>query len=442
MRNSVVSLKHLDWGAIGLYFLLVVIGLINVNSSGYAGEDLPFYSMSTSSGKQLMWLGLSIFVGIFILLLESPFIKKGAYGFYAVVIFMLLAVLFFPEKNGQKSWFGIGDYGIQPSEFAKTATALALAKFLSTINIKIQNFNDRLRAFAIIAIPCVFIVLQPDPGTLLVFCSFVFVLYREGLSGNILMFSLLAIVLSILTILVKNTHIELPLVNDLIQGHFVIILVLWMIGLLIAFVIKNFINRRERKQAYVVLISGFIAAASFVFVVDYSYDHILKDHHRNRIELFLGLDEDPDGKDYNRNRAMASVGSGGFAGKGYKQATLANAKQGHVPEQTTDFAYCTWSEEFGFLGSAGIVIIFMVFLTKIILIAERQRSQFTRIYAYSVAGIFFLHFMINIGMIIGLAPVIGIPLPFISYGGSSLLSFTILLFVLIRLDNERMEVLR
>lgn len=442
MRNKPLNIWNIDWGLVLIYLALVVVGLINVNSSGWRGEDIPFYSLSASSGKQLMWFGLSLIVGMVILLLETSFIRNGAYIFYIIVLLMLIAVLFFPEKNGQKSWFGFGDYGIQPSEFAKTATALALARFLSTINIKLQNFGDRLRAASIILLPCIFILLQPDPGTLLVFTCFVFVLYREGMSGNILMLAMLALVLSVLTILVKNTHIELPLIKDMVQGHYVIILVMWIIAMLIAFLIKNFVNKRERKRSYTRLITGFIAAASFVFVVNYTYDNILKDHHRTRIELYLGLEEDPDGEDYNRNRAMTAVGSGGLWGKGYHQATLANAVHGHVPEQTTDFAYCTWSEEFGFVGSVGIVMLFMLFLVKVISIAERQRSQFTRIYAYSVAGIIFLHFTINIGMIVGLAPVIGIPLPFISYGGSSLLAFSVLIFVLLRLDSERMEVLR
>ena len=442
MRTNPVSIRSFDWVLVALYMALVIVGLINAHSSGYRGEDVPFHSLSSTSGKQLMWLGVSLFVGAFILLLETNFIRNSAYPFYAIVLLMLVAVLFFPAINGQRSWFGYGSFGIQPSEFAKTATALALAKYLSTINIKIQNMSDRLYAFGLILAPCVLIVLQPDAGTLLVFTSFVFVLYREGLQGNILMYTLLAIVLGVLTILVKNTHIELPMVNDLLQGHYVIILVLWLLGMFVAFLIKNFVSKRGRRQAYVTLLTVFITSSSFVFSVDYAYDHVLKDHQRTRIELYLGIQEDPDGEDYNRNRAMAAVGSGRLMGKGYHQATLANAKHGHVPEQTTDFAYCTWSEEFGFVGSTGIIILFIIFLVKIISVAERQRSQFTRIYAYGVAGIFFLHFMINIGMVIGLAPVIGIPLPFISYGGSSLLSFSILLFILIRLDSERMDVLR
>jgi len=442
MRDNLLPIKNIDWSIILLYGLLVTIGLINVNSSGFKGDELSFFSFAAPSGKQLVWLGISLFFGVFIMLLELPFIKSGTYIFYGITLVMLLAVLFSKEINGQRSWLGIGEFGIQPSEFAKTATALALARFLSTINIKIQNSKDRLMAAGIILLPCFFIILQPDAGTLLVFSSFIFVLYREGMSGNIIMFSALGVVLSVLTILVKNTHVELPLIKDLLQGHYVIILVVWLICMLVAFIIKNFVARRERKSSYLLLLTSFIVASSFVFTVNYTYDNILKKHQKVRIELFLGLIEDPDGDDYNRNRAMAAVGSGNFSGKGYQKATLANAKYEHVPEQTTDFAYCTWSEEFGFIGSAGVVVIFMFFLAKLIFVAERQRSQFTRIYAYAVAGIFFIHFMINIGMIVGLAPVVGIPLPFISYGGSSLLSFSILLFILVRLDCERMDVLR
>jgi len=420
----------------------VLINLLNSHSSGYYGESVSFFNPDTQSGRQFIWFGVSIIAAIFIILLERSFIKNSAYIFYGVIMLMLIAVLFFPPINGQKSWFGYGSFGIQPSEFAKTATALALARFMSTINIKIQNRQDTIRALLFLLAPCILIFLQPDAGTLLVFLGFVFVLYREGLSGNILMLTLLAIILSVLTIFVKDAVVELPLIGADVAGHFMIIIVVVIISLAIAFIIRNFIQKRERRRAYVLLITGLVMSSSFIMVVDYAYESVLQDHQRTRIELTLGMREDPDGEDYNRNRAMAAVGSGKLTGKGYKEATLANAKHGHVPEQTTDFAFCTWSEEWGFIGSSAVVILFVVFLIRIIGIAERQRSQFSRIYAYSVAGIFFMHFMINIGMVTGIAPVIGIPLPFISYGGSSLLSFTVLLFILLRLDSERMEVLR
>ena len=442
MRSNKVTIRSFDWTIILLYLAMTMIGLINAHSSGYYGDSVSFFNPDTQSGRQFIWFGVSIAAAVFIILLERSFIKNSAYIFYGIIMLMLVAVLFFPPINGQRSWFGYGSFGIQPSEFAKTATALALARFMSTINIRIQNRRDTARAILLLLAPCILIYLQPDAGTLLVFLGFVFVLYREGMSGNILMLTLLAIVLGVLTIFVKDSQVLLPLINMEISGHFMIILVLLFIGLAIAFIIRNFIQKRDRRRAFILLISGMVMAIAFILVVSYTYEKILKDHQRTRIELTLGMLEDPDGQDYNRNRAMAAVGSGQLTGKGYKQATLANAKHGHVPEQTTDFAFCTWSEEWGFIGSAAVVILFVIFLVRIVGIAERQRSQFSRIYAYSVAGIFFMHFMINIGMVTGIAPVIGIPLPFISYGGSSLLSFSVLLFILLRLDAERMEVLR
>lgn len=439
-RRSILSAP--DWSMILLYLLFVFIGLLNIYSSSYSEAHPGLLDFGTNSGKQVLWIGISLVIAVFILLLESSFLKNLSWIYFGVVVFMLVAVMFFPPIKGARSWFGFGSVGIQPSEFAKSAVALALAKYLSDIGTRMQDFRTRLNAGLIIIVPALLIMIQPDPGTTLVFAGFTLVLYREGISGNILMFGVLAIVLAILTIFAKEWSIEFPLMDKPAPGQFMIILVLWIISMIVAFGIRTFVRKRYRRQPYVLLMTAFMACSSYVLVVDYSYDNILKDRHRDRIELFLGLKEDPDGEDYNRNRAMAAVGSGGWSGKGYKQAILASANLGHVPEQSTDFAYCTLSEEWGWIGSSTVVVLFVVFLIKIISVAERQRSQFSRIYGYGVAAIFFMHFMINIGMTIGLAPVIGIPLPFISYGGSSLLAFTVLLFILIKLDSDRKEILR
>lgn len=434
------SIAQIDKLLILIYLLLVGIGLMNIYSSSYKPGHELIFDLGMEYGKQLAWIGVSILAGFFILLLDGSFIRKQSYVLYGIVFFMLVAVLFFPPIKGARSWFGWGSVGIQPSEFAKITVSMAIAQYLSNINIRIQDFKSRVMVLAIITLPAGLILLQPDPGTLLVFVSFVLVLYREGLSGNILLISLLTIVLGLLTIFFRAT--EVNVLGSKMPGLYMIFMVILLFSIIVFFLIRLFVYKRDRKRYMGRLLFFLVLANGFIYGVNYTYDHILKDRHRNRLELFLGLKEDPDGKDYNRNRAMAAVGSGGFAGKGYRQATLANAQHGHVPEQSTDFAFCTLSEEFGFAGSSLVIVLFMLFLFRIVIIAERQRSAYTRIYAYCVAGIFFFHFMINVGMTIGFAPVIGIPLPFFSYGGSSLLAFTILLFILIRLDAERMEVLR
>ncbi len=440
MRRSEPVISRIDWSLIVIYILLVGFGLLNIYSSSFQPNHPSIFDFSMEYGKQMGWIAVSIILGGLILLMEGSFIRTQAYVVYGVVIFMLVAVLFFPPIKGARSWFGWGSVGIQPSEFAKIAVSLVLARYLSTINIRIQDTRTRLNVLALIAVPAGLIVLQPDPGTLLVFVSFVLVLYREGLSGNMLLISMLSAVLGLMTVFFRST--SLNVLGADVSGIFAILSIVVLFGLVVFLLIRLFVYKRDRKRYLFRLFVGLVLAVGFIFSVDYAYDSVLEDRHRTRIELFLGLQEDPDGKDYNRNRAMAAVGSGGFSGKGYRNATLANAQHGHVPEQSTDFAFCTLSEELGFLGSFLVIILFMALLFRIIIVAERQRSSFTRIYAYCTAGIFFFHFMINIGMTIGFAPVIGIPLPFFSYGGSSLLAFTALLFILVRLDAERMDVLR
>ena len=414
--------------------------MVNIYSSSYNPDNPSPFDFSMPYGKQFGWAMMSFLTAGIILLVDGNFIRKQAYVSYGIVLFMLVAVLFFPPIKGARSWFGWGSVGVQPSEFAKIATSLALAAYLSSINIKTSNFKNRLTILGLIGLPAILVLVQPDPGTLLVFVSFVLVMYREGLSGNILLFVLFSVILAILTVFFRGSTVDV--FGNEVPALLFIATVLMIIGGLVFTAIRLFVYKRDRRRYTVRLLLALGIANGFMFATDYAYDHVLKDRHRNRIELFLGLDEDPDGKDYNRNRAMAAVGSGGFSGKGYLNATLANARFKHVPEQNTDFAYCTLNEELGFLGGVSVVILFMALLFRIIVVAERQRSSFTRIYAYSVAGILFFHFMINIGMTIGLAPVIGIPLPFFSYGGSSLFSFTILIFILVRLDSERMDVLR
>ena len=294
----------------------------------------------------------------------------------------------------------------------------------------------------ILGIPCVLVLLQPDAGTFIIFTSFILVLYREGYAGNMLLFMVIAIIIAVITLLVADSSFELPLTDIKLSGKAGIIITLVVLVGIFALLIKNFILKRNRKSLYKSLFGSLLVAVIFVNFIEVGYSNILQSHQKVRIDLLLGKIDDPDGDGYNINRAKAAIGSGGFIGKGYKQATLANAHQKHVPMQSTDFIFCTWSEERGFIGSFLLVSLYTFLLLKIVVIAERQRSHFTRVYAYCVGSIFFYHFLINVGMAIGLAPVIGIPLPFFSYGGSSMMSFSVLIFILIKLDSERKIVLQ
>jgi rod shape determining protein RodA len=459
MRHS--SITSIDWVLVGIYLLLVSLGLSNIYSSVYDPAHPSLFDLSTEYGKQTMWIGISVFLGMAVLLLDASFIIKNAYIIYAVTMLLLLFVLFTKPVNGAKSWFGFGGVGIQPSEFAKVGVSLALARYLSmtsilkkkrsqsTYNFSIGGIFGRFSNFAklysklllIIGIPSILVLLQPDAGTFIVFTSFLLVLYREGYAGNIILFGLVAVIIAVITLLVADNSFFLPFTKIKLSGKFGIFIFIMVFGAISALLIKNFVLKRNRKTLYKALIGSLIVSIIFINFVEVGYSSILQKHQKERIDLLLGKIDDPDGKGYNINRAKAAIGSGGFKGVGYKQAKLANSHQKHVPMQSTDFIFCTWSEERGFIGSASLVILFMVLLIKIINVAERQRSTFSRTYAYAIAGIIFYHFMINVGMAIGLAPVIGIPLPFFSYGGSSMMSFTIMIFILIKLDSENKNML-
>ena len=464
MTRNYSLTKEMDWTLFGLYLIMVVLGIGNIYSASY-NEDAPFLlDITQNYGKQTMFFGISLFLGFIIFLLDSNFIRKSTGIIYGVVLAMLIMVLFTTPINGARSWFGVGGFGIQPSEFAKISTALALSAYVSKVNIKLQDKKSVLIANLIMLLPMVFIALQPDAGTVVVFTSFLFVLYREGITydplivfiinqfpgvrikktiigSNFIPILFVVIFLSITTLLINENEVMIPFTYIPLKGVNIILFIFAVLTILFVLFVQRFIAKRERSKLLALGIVSAVLLSVLVFFVDFAFDK-LKEHQKDRIELVLGLKEDPHGKDYNRFRAMSAVGSGGFSGKGYKEATLASPRSNHVPEQETDFIFCTLSEEWGFLGSITIVTIFMAFLIKTIMIAERQRSIYNRIYAYSVAMIFFFHFSINIGMNIGLVPVIGIPLPFFSYGGSSLLSFSIMVFILLKLDSERKEILR
>ena len=463
MRKDLSIKQKADWILIGLYFLMVIFGIVNIHSASNASFDVSIFDIGHNTGKQIMWLGFSLFVGFIILVVDIKIIQSTVIPAYIFVLVMLVGVLFMPPINGQRSWFGAGGFGIQPAEFAKITTALVLALFISKINIRLQTIKDVLIANFIIGAPGILIILQPDAGTLVVFTAFLFVMYREGITydpiivnlinsypgvrikqtwigSNFIPILLIIIVLSLVTLSIRESEIILPFTMIPLGGKYIIISFLVLIFLLFYFIVQRIAQKRDQAKLIALgLVSG-VLLTLLVLGVDFAFEN-LKQHQKDRIELALGLLEDPHGKDYNRYRAMSAVGSGGLNGKGYHNATVASPVLNHVPEQETDFIFCTLSEEWGFFGSFGLVLVFTIFLIRIIKVAERQKSVFSRVYAYSVAMVLFYHFAINIGMNIGLAPVIGIPLPFFSYGGSSLLSFSVMFFILLKLDSERLNML-
>jgi rod shape determining protein RodA len=379
---------------------------------------------------------------------------------------LLVVVLFMPAVHGAHAWLGVGSFGVQPAEFAKISTSLLLAKYISGLTVKQQTISTVLTASSILLIPMILILLQPDAGTFVVFTSFLFVMYREGLTfdpiilkfvntipgiryketwvGSHFIPILFALVfLSVITLLIKDVHFDLPVFGYVfsLSGSSSVIFGLLLIYGLSWLLMQRFSTRRERSRLMIVLTLGLLISSAISFGVDKGFASLRK-HQKDRIELFLGLREDPNGDDYNRNRAMAAVGSGGFLGKGYREASVSSVRSNHVPESETDFIFCPFAEEWGFVGVVVLFILYFFVLFRIIVIAERQRAAFNRIYAYCVAMILFYHFAINIGMNIGFAPVIGIPLPFFSYGGSSMMSFSVMLFILLKLDAQRKDVLR
>lgn len=437
-RKSIWS--DVDWIAIALYVALVVIGWVNIYAAGYNLEHVSIFDTTQEYGKQFIWICTAFILALLIMLIEGDLFRRTAFIVYGIVILLLVGVLIFgKEVNGAKAWFGFGSFGIQPSEFSKFAISLALAAILSKPARKFQSIQTKIIAAGLISIPAMLIMMQPDTGTVLVFAAFVLVLYREGLSGNILLFGTIAAALSVLALLFKETSVALPFMEVEITGQYVLMVLIVVIGLIGALVVKNLVLPRFRKRSYWFLVTACLGSILLIGSLDYVVENVLEPHQSTRIRILLGLDEDPLGAGYNVNQSKTAIGSGGFSGKGFLNGTLTKYK--YVPMQSTDFIFCTIGEEWGFLGTSLVVILFVTIILRLIFLAERQRSKFTRIYGYCVASILFVHLLINIGMAIGLAPVIGIPLPFISYGGSSLWGFTTLLFIFLKLDSERMYVL-
>lgn len=462
-RNQSLT-SNLDWGLLIVFFLMLIMGVANVYSVAY-NEDAPnIFDFSQKYGKQILWVSFSLFLGMLVFLIDSDIYRKFAIPIYLFCIVLLIVVLGMPAKNGAHAWLGIGSLGIQPAEFAKIGTAIALASYINSVDVKQQNVRTVLLANAIMLIPMILILLQPDAGSFLVFTSFLFVMYREGFTYDPIILKLVnqipgikfkstwlgshfipilfvVVFLSVITLLMSNNVLTFEFWPGLeIPGFIGVILTLVIISIVSYLILRWISSKRDRRRVTFIVLIGFLMASLISTAVNFGFQG-LASHQKERIELFLGLREDPDVDDYNRNRAMAAVGSGGLTGKGYRNASLSSIESNHVPESETDFIFCPLAEEWGFVGSIVVVILFMFMLLRIVVIAERQKSKFTRVYAYSVAMIIFIHFAVNIGMNIGFAPVIGIPLPFFSYGGSSMMSFSMMMFILLKLDSQRNTVL-
>lgn len=410
---------NIDKPLVLLYTILVFFGLLNIYAAVYNEDHSSIFDFSQSYGKQLIWIFTAFLIGLFVIVIDSKFYTTFAFVFYGVSILLLFVVLFVgKEIAGSKSWLGVGDFGIQPSEFAKIATAMAVAKLLGESNRNINQKTTRFVAYLLLALPILFILFQNDTGSSIVFLSFFLVFYREGMNGTIIWFGLLAVFIFIFT---------------LIFNLWYVILFLSVVGLIVWF-----FTRKYKRAVYTIALI-YILSIGFTFGVEYVFANILQDHQRDRVEILLGLKSDPKGVGYNVNQSKIAIGSGGFLGKGFLEGTQTKFK--FVPEQSTDFIFCTVGEEWGFIGSSFLVFIFFLLIIRIVILAEKQRSAFSRIYGYGVAMILFTHIVINIGMTMGIMPVIGIPLPFLSYGGSSLWSFTLLLFIFIRLDMNKKDII-
>lgn len=415
MRERKNIFNNIDWTLTILYLVMVLLGWINIYASVYNEEYNSIFDISQSYGKQMIWIATSLFIALVILLTDARFFSTFAFAIYGFMIFLLLVVLAVgTEISGSKSWFQVGGFGLQPAEFAKFATNLALARFFSTQHINIKDFKTRTLPLVIMGLPALLILLQNDTGSALVYSSFVLVLYRMGLSGNFLLAGALVVVVALSTLMVGTIYVMILLV-------------------IMAAVLFFFMKRNRRNIIY--LIALLLLGIGFTYSVEYGVENFLEEHQKTRINVLLGKELDLKGAGYNVNQSKIAIGSGGFVGKGFLNGT--QTKYNFVPEQSTDFIFCTVGEEWGFLGSLVVIALFMTMLVRIIMMAERQRSDYSRVYGYGVAAVLFFHFMINIGMTIGLVPVIGIPLPFFSYGGSSLWAFTILLFIFIKQDSNR-----
>lgn len=420
MRARSSILGPIDLTLVGIYLLLLAIGWISIFATEFNGEDYNIFNLSTNQGKQMLWAGISLFLFTGILFSDKRLYNLLAYPLYGIVIILLVIVLVAGQTvSGDKAWINLGFFKLQPSEFAKIATSLALAKYLSDPGIRLSKSRIRVVAMAIVGLPFMMVILQEDVGSALVFGAFVFTLNREGLSDWVIYAGLIIVLLSVLALTVNN---------------FIII------GIITLILIVIYLTQRRSKQLIIFLLVIWAGTSAYLFTVDYLFDNVLQPHQQQRIDVLLGKEVDNAGASYNVNQSKIAIGSGGLLGKGFLQGT--QTRFDFVPEMSTDFIFCSIGEEWGFAGSVVLLSLYSILMLQLIFLADRQRSAFNRIYIYSVTSVIFMHVFINIGMTIGLLPVIGIPLPFISYGGSSLMSFTAMVAIAIKLDSERLMTAR
>jgi rod shape determining protein RodA len=473
VKRSVNIWQGIDKITVLLFLVMLTLGWLNIYAAVYNEEHTAILDLSQRYGKQFIWIIATIIVAIFIVIIDNRFYFFFGYFIYGGLVLLLALVLVLgKEINGARSWFEFGPISLQPSEFAKAGAALALARYLNSRGQELTRLKILLPAIAIIMLPAMLIALQPDMGSVVVYFSFFVVLFREGLSPYIFISGILMIVLFFITLLFKNIYITLSLIaiafsltwfatrnrKICFMGMAILVIITGLIyltdhfllkrlgneivilaGLLLSGVLYGWYIYRQKSAAVLVMYLFLLGSVLFVNSVDYAFNHILPEHQKERVSILLGLKSDTHGAGYNVNQSIISIGSGGFVGKGYLQGTQTKFK--FVPAQSTDFIFCTVGEEWGFLGSMVVIGLYVFLLLRLVFLAERQRSSFSRIYGYGVISIFLTHFFINIGMALGLLPVIGIPLPFFSYGGSSLWGFTILLFIFLRLDASRTEYL-
>jgi rod shape determining protein RodA len=427
MSQESNQIGKLDWISVGLYALFVLLGWMSIYSAVYNPEaplwifDEAFYT--SNAGRQLIWIGTSLVLIMFIFALDFRFFESFAVFIYVAFMLALIAVPFLGVTiNGSHSWFKLGGITIQPAEFAKTATALLLAKYLNDPQVNLTKWMNQWRSALIIALPMLLIIGSNETGSALVFASFIILLYREGLPGEYPGLLIALIVLFVSSLLLSPLTIFICLL--VMASLFVIILPIY---------------QRRLPQTYVRIAGAIAIIMALSTIVDWVVNHVLKEHQRNRIKVYLDPSFDTRGLGYQVTQSKIAIGSGGFWGKGYLGGT--QTKFDFVPEQSTDFIFCTIGEEFGFVGVMAVILLFLFFLWRLLYLADQQRSRFARAYGFGVVGILFFHFLVNIGMTIGLMPIMGIPLPFFSYGGSSLWSFTILLFIFLKLDAHRSDML-
>lgn len=470
-RKIGLTSSGIDYWTVLIYVVLVIMGWVSIYAAVYNDDHRSIFDLSQRYGVQLLWIGVSFITALSILLIDSRYYHLLSYQAYWLGVAVMVGVMLFgTEVNGARAWISVGSFRVQPVEFMKIVTALALAKYMSAYNFNIRDRRSLFKVGIIIFLPVMLILLQNDTGSALVFAAFFIILYREGFGKALYLLFAFFVVLAIISFFIEPLGLLVVILlsmilmeallsrnwraavryTALVVGVFVVVellrafmgwqsnpyvSILWSVGLTVPFVLHYF--NVSRSRSVLPSLGLFIAAVGFTFFVDYAFDNILQSHQQDRVLDLLGLKSDPQGTGYNAMQSKIAIGSGGVWGKGFLQGT--QTRFSFVPEQSTDFIFCTVGEEWGFVGSMVVISLFIILILRLMKMGERQNEPFARIYCYSVAAIIFMHFFINIAMAIGIFPVVGIPLPFFSYGGSSLLAFTILVFIAIRLDSTQIE---